>query len=233
MSRRLFGGGRRRGGAAERAAGGGATVAAGGGGSRRLVCSTTLSSTGATQARRFGSGFRFRLRLRPSLQRGGAASTCSGGAGSALAGLPALASPRLRWQPVLALALRRTGPSFLRSSVGLAIVNRIGMRCYRHSHVLQFANDLGIVEIQFAGQLVNSKLWHSWSSILLFRRSPLQPALQALRHVSRHRFLRDILLAVQLVSHFTGLRLSARRRVSGAVVILAKHMLCASRSMSS
>jgi hypothetical protein len=35
------------------------------------------------------------------------------------------------------------------------------MRCHRHAHVLQFANDLRIVAIELAGKLVNSKLWHS------------------------------------------------------------------------
>ena len=58
----------------------------------------------------------------------------------------------------------------------LAIIHRIGMRCHRHSHVLEFADDLGVVEIQFACQVVNSKLWrHSWSSILLFRSRSFSP----------------------------------------------------------
>jgi hypothetical protein len=41
------------------------------------------------------------------------------------------------------------------------ILDRVRMRCHRHAHVLQFTNDLSIVAIQLAGQLVNSKLWHS------------------------------------------------------------------------
>ena len=50
--------------------------------------------------------------------------------------------------------------------VGQTIFNRIGVRSHRHAHVLQFANDLGVVAIQLAGQLINTKLWHSFSSVL-------------------------------------------------------------------
>jgi hypothetical protein len=34
---------------------------------------------------------------------------------------------------------------------GETVFDSIGMRCYRHAHVLEFANDLGIVAIQFTG----------------------------------------------------------------------------------
>jgi hypothetical protein len=52
-----------------------------------------------------------------------------------------------------------------------AVFNCVRMRCHRHAHVLQFANDLCIVAIKLAGKLVNSKLWHS-----LFKPSKLPDA---------------------------------------------------------
>jgi hypothetical protein len=52
-----------------------------------------------------------------------------------------------------------------------AVFNCVRMRCHRHAHVLQFANDLRIVAIELAGKLVNSKLWHS-----LFKPSKLPEA---------------------------------------------------------
>jgi hypothetical protein len=35
--------------------------------------------------------------------------------------------------------------------VGQTIFNRIRMRCYRHTHVLQFANDFGVIAIELSG----------------------------------------------------------------------------------
>jgi len=60
----------------------------------------------------------------------------------------------------------RIHAQFFPELVGQTILNRVGVRSHRHAHVLQFANDLGVVAVQLAGQLVNSKLWHSFSSVL-------------------------------------------------------------------
>jgi len=35
--------------------------------------------------------------------------------------------------------------------IGETVFNSVGMGCYRHAHVLQFANNLEIVAIQFSG----------------------------------------------------------------------------------
>ena len=47
---------------------------------------------------------------------------------------------------------------FLAERVRETVFDGVGVRSDRHTHVLQFANDLGVVAIQLAGKLVNSKL---------------------------------------------------------------------------
>jgi hypothetical protein len=46
---------------------------------------------------------------------------------------------------------RRKYTQFAAEPVGKTILNGVRMRCHRHAHVLQFANDLGIVAIKLAG----------------------------------------------------------------------------------
>ena len=48
-------------------------------------------------------------------------------------------------------SVRREYTQFAAEPVGKTILNCVRMRCYRHAHVLQFANDFGIVAIQLAG----------------------------------------------------------------------------------
>ena len=50
---------------------------------------------------------------------------------------------------------------FLAQLVRKSILDRVGMRRDRHAHVLQFANDFRIVQVQLTSQLVHPKFWHA------------------------------------------------------------------------
>ena len=56
----------------------------------------------------------------------------------------------LRWRELCRRG-RNVDAQFLAQPVGQTILDCIGVRRHRHTHVLQFANDLGIIAIQLAG----------------------------------------------------------------------------------